>query len=77
MEEFFHLLFARQLWERNEKLGKSQRPFFAPMKAALVKKMPEIYLMNVIVHFDKKGDKKDECDHNDSDCNDTCHQCHG
>ena len=40
--DFSHLLFARQLWERNEKLGKSQRPFFAPMNAALVRKMPEI-----------------------------------
>ena len=31
---------ARQLWERNEKLGKSHRPFLAPMKAALVRKIP-------------------------------------
>ena len=51
---FSHLLFARQLWERNEKLGKSHRPFFAPMKAALVKKMPEIDLKNDIVYLDKK-----------------------
>ena len=39
-EEVAHLLLARQLWERNEKLGKSHRPFFAPMKAALVRKIP-------------------------------------
>ena len=39
-EEVVHLLLARQLWERNEKLGKSHRPFLAPMKAALVRKIP-------------------------------------
>ena len=39
-EDVAHLLLARQLWERNEKLGKSHRPFLAPMKAALVRKIP-------------------------------------
>ena len=38
-----HLLLARQLCERKEKVGKSHLPPRAPMNAAFVRKMPEVF----------------------------------